>query len=238
LRKLKVVVAEDNDISQKYIKSLLEYYNCEATVAANGLELMDLLKTGAYDCIFMDKNMPAMDGMEATRLIRAGEQTTGKHIPIVALTASAITGDREELLEAGLDYYLSKPIRESDLVGILDQIGGQDLIDRPVLMEESRLFGKGLMREIIEKYLASYQAQVDQIEEHANGDRFPELEAAAHRFASSVSCFYAGPVFRAAGDLERMAHARQTEGLDAALAHLKQLAGLLATKLEQILPEV
>ena len=230
-------MAEDNDVGQKYIKSLLEYYNCEATMAVNGLELMDLLKTGAYGCILMDKNMPAMDGMEATRLIRAQEQTTGRHIPIVALTASAITGDREKLLEAGMDYYLSKPIRESDLAGILDQIGRQSLIDRPVLIEESRLFGKDLMREIMEKYLKSYQAQVDQIEEYANGEQFQGLEAAAHRFASSVSCFYADPVFRAAGDLEKMAHAHRTEGLDAALANLKQLAGLLATELEQILPE-
>jgi HPt (histidine-containing phosphotransfer) domain-containing protein len=137
-----------------------------------------------------------------------------------------------------MDYYLSKPIRESDLAGILDQIGRQGLIDRPVLLEESRLFGRDLMREIMEKYLKSYQAQVDQIEELANKDQFQELEAAAHRFASSVSCFYAGPVFRAAGDLEKMAHAQQTEGLDAALAHLKRSAGLLATELEQILTEV
>jgi predicted ATPase/signal transduction histidine kinase/DNA-binding NarL/FixJ family response regulator len=236
--RLRIIVAEDNEIGQKYIKSLLEYHKCEATVAANGLELMDLLETGAYDCILMDKNMPGMDGMEATRLIRLREQTTGRHIPIVALTASALTGDRENLLESGLDYYLSKPIRESDLAGILDQIGRQGLIDRPVLIEEWRLFGGDLMREIVEKYLQSYQAQVDQITEHASGEQFQELESAAHRFASSVSCFYAGPVLKAAGDLEKMAHAQQTEGLDAALAHLKQLAGRLSTELEQILPGV
>jgi signal transduction histidine kinase/CheY-like chemotaxis protein len=236
--RLKIIVAEDNDVSQKYIKSLLEYYNCEATVAINGLELMDLLKTDAYDCILMDKNMPSLDGMEATRMIRAQEKMTGRHIPIVALTASAITGDREKLLEAGMDYYLPKPIRESDLAGILDQIGRQDMIDRPILIEESRLFGKDLMREIMEKYLRSYQVQVDQMEEHANRERFNELEAAAHRFASTVSCFYAGPVFKAAGDLERMAHVHQTEGLAAALAHLKRSAGLLATELEQILTDL
>jgi signal transduction histidine kinase/DNA-binding NarL/FixJ family response regulator len=238
LPRLKVIVAEDNDASQKYIKSLLEYHNCEATVAVNGLELMDLLKTGVYDCILMDKNMPAMDGMEATRLIRAREQMTGRHVPIVALTASAITGDREKLLEAGMDYYLSKPIRESDLAGILDQIARPGLIDHPVLMDESRLFGKDLLREVMEKYLQSYQAQVDQMEEYANREQFQELESAAHRLAGSVSCFYAGQVFRAAGDLEKMAHERLTEGLEAALAHLKQLAGLLASELEQILPEV
>jgi HPt (histidine-containing phosphotransfer) domain-containing protein len=136
-----------------------------------------------------------------------------------------------------MDDYLSKPISKSD-AGIRDQAGRHGLIDRPVLIEESRLFGKDLMREIMEKYLESYQAQVDRIEEHARGKQFKELELATHRFASSVSCFYAGPVFRVAGDLERMAHAHRTEGLDAALAHLKRLAGLLATELEQILPEI
>jgi len=137
-----------------------------------------------------------------------------------------------------MDDYLSKPNSKSDLAGIHDQAGRQGLIDRPVLIEESRLFGKGLMREIMEKYLKSYQAQVDRIEEYANGERFQELEMAAHRFASSVSCFYAGPVFKVAGDLERMAHAHRKKGLAAVLAHLKQLAGLLATELEQILPGV
>jgi CheY-like chemotaxis protein len=199
---------------------------------------MDLLKTGTYDCILMDKNMPSMDGIQATRLIRAQEQTTGRHIPIVALTASAIAGDEEKLLDAGMDYYLSKPIRESDLAGILDQIGRQGLIDRPVLMEESRLFGKDLMREIMEKYLKSYREQIDQIEDNVNKAQFEGLEASAHRFASSVSCFYAGPVFKAAGELEKLAHAQQTEGLDAAFAYLKQLAGRLATELAQILSSV
>ncbi len=137
-----------------------------------------------------------------------------------------------------MDDYLSKPISKSDPAGVNDQAGRQGMVDRPVLIEESRLFGKDLMREIMEKYLKSYQAQMDRIEEHANGSQFKELETAAHRFASSVSCFYADPVFKAAGDLEKMAHAHRKEGLDAALAHLKQLAGLLATELEQILPEI
>jgi hypothetical protein len=136
-----------------------------------------------------------------------------------------------------MDDYLSKPISKRD-AGIHDQAGRQGLIDRPVLIEEARLFGRGLMREIMEKYLNSYQAQIDRMEEYANGDRFQELETATHRFASSVSCYYADPVFQAAGDLEKMAHAHRAEGLDAALAHLKRLAGLLATELEEVLPEV
>jgi hypothetical protein len=135
-----------------------------------------------------------------------------------------------------MDYYLSKQI--GNPAGANDQAGMQSMIDRPVLIEESRLFGQELIRDIMGKYLKCYQAQVDRIEEYANKALFRELETAAHRFASSVSCFYADPVFKAADDLEKMAHAHRTEGLDAAFGCLKQLAGLLATELEQILPEL
>jgi HPt (histidine-containing phosphotransfer) domain-containing protein len=137
-----------------------------------------------------------------------------------------------------MDSDLSKPSSARDPACVNDRTGSQGLIDRSVLIEESRLFGRGLMGEIMEKYLKSYQAQVEQIAEHANASQFKELETAAHRFASSVSCFYANPVVKAAGNLERMAQARGTEELDAALAHLKQLSELLAAELEQILSEI
>jgi CheY-like chemotaxis protein len=115
-------VAEDNEINQKYIKALLEYLGCEAVLVQNGRELLEVLEREAFDAIIMDKNMPEMNGIEASRIIRDKEGQSGKRIPIIALTAAAIKGDKEQLLAAGMDYYLAKPLTEKELVSVLMEI--------------------------------------------------------------------------------------------------------------------
>ncbi|MBU3914796.1 response regulator, partial [bacterium] len=101
----------------------------EVSLAANGKEAIDLYQQDAFDLIFMDGNMPVMDGLEATQKIREIEarqastkKTSGK-IPIVALTANAMKGDRERFLEAGMDEFLTKPFKKKDLFEILEQFG-------------------------------------------------------------------------------------------------------------------
>ncbi len=113
---LRVLVAEDNPINQKLIRTTLEQFGAHVTLASNGKEAFELRKQNDYDLIFMDIQMPVMNGIEATREILHYEKINHlQHIPIVALTANALAGDRERYLEAGMDNYIPKPINISEL---------------------------------------------------------------------------------------------------------------------------
>lgn len=118
---LHILVAEDNTINQKLIKNVLNGLGISVTLASNGQEALDLRMQNEYDMIFMDVQMPVMGGIEATHKIIAYEEKTRKHhIPIVALTANALSGDREKYMEEGMDNYLSKPI-DLDKLNVLLQ---------------------------------------------------------------------------------------------------------------------
>jgi signal transduction histidine kinase/CheY-like chemotaxis protein len=110
LRGLRVLVAEDNPGNQVLIKELLAKWGCSILLAADGKEAVRLYEQGGVDLILMDLQMPEMDGYQATAAIRQRESSSGKHIPIVALTAHAMKGDREKCLNAGMDQYVTKPI--------------------------------------------------------------------------------------------------------------------------------
>ncbi len=116
----RVLVVEDNVINQKLAKSLLEKMGCQVDLAANGWEGVQATARSAYDLVLMDMQMPEMDGLEATAAIRSREHGTGTHLPIIALTANAMQGDRELCLEAGMDDYLAKPIQPAELLAALD----------------------------------------------------------------------------------------------------------------------
>ncbi len=117
-----VLVVEDNSINQKLIKTLLEKFNLNVTLASNGQEALYLREEKKFDLIFMDIEMPVMDGVEATKRILQYEVQNGLvHVPIVALTANALIGDQEKYLQAGIDYYLPKPIRLQKLHAILER---------------------------------------------------------------------------------------------------------------------
>ena len=105
--KLKILIAEDDEINQKFIVALLKYNNLEAMTASNGLEALCYYETGNFDVIIMDGQMPEMDGFEASKKIRELEVKNGGHIPIIALTAYAMEGDREKFIAAGMDDYIS-----------------------------------------------------------------------------------------------------------------------------------
>jgi CheY-like chemotaxis protein len=117
---LKILLAEDNSVNQKLALRLLEQLGYQADVAANGLEVLEALERQRYDVVLMDIQMPEMDGVEATRAIHRRWSGEG-HPRIIAMTANAMQGDRETYLEAGMDDYVSKPIRESELVQALER---------------------------------------------------------------------------------------------------------------------
>jgi CheY-like chemotaxis protein len=110
---LRVLVAEDNELNQKIVSALLKKINIHADVAFNGVEVLELLKEKKYDIILMDIEMPEMDGIEAT--VRIKSNANYKSIFVVALTAHALTGERERILNHGFDDYLTKPIHLKDL---------------------------------------------------------------------------------------------------------------------------
>lgn len=118
-----VLLVEDNKLNQRVITRILEKMGCRVDLAENGMEALNRMKPAddpRYSMIFMDIQMPVLDGLKATTMIRA-EEPEGQRIPIVAVTAHAMKGDREKFLEAGMDDYLSKPVRREDLVAVIKQ---------------------------------------------------------------------------------------------------------------------
>ncbi len=128
--KAKALVAEDNIINQKLIRRTLEDLGLEITVANNGLEAFEKRKNGDYDVIFMDIQMPVLDGMEATQeILDYEEDFEVPHIPIIALTANALKGDRERFMDAGMDEYTTKPLVRTELTALLSHFLSHKIID-------------------------------------------------------------------------------------------------------------
>jgi signal transduction histidine kinase/CheY-like chemotaxis protein len=119
LEGMRVLVVEDNAINQTVAVRTLERMGCRADAVANGVEALQVLSLMQYDSVLMDCQMPEMDGYEATREVRRRETGLRRHVPIIAMTANAMAGDREKCLEAGMDDYLAKPIRREELMRTL-----------------------------------------------------------------------------------------------------------------------
>jgi CheY-like chemotaxis protein len=117
---LRVLLAEDNLVNQRLAVRLLEKRGHRVAVAATGLEALLALEKESFDLVLMDVQMPEMDGLEATAAIREKERATGRRQAVVALTAHAMKGDREKCVAAGMDGYLTKPIRPQELDQLLE----------------------------------------------------------------------------------------------------------------------
>lgn len=115
-----VLLAEDHHTNQRVTKFLLEKLGLEVHVVSSGRDAVTVATRNSYDLILMDVRMPVIDGLKATEEIRASEELTGRHTPIVALTASAMPGDRERCIQAGMDDYLSLPFTQRELTEIIE----------------------------------------------------------------------------------------------------------------------
>jgi CheY-like chemotaxis protein len=122
-RPLRILVAEDNAVNQKLISRLLERLGYAPRLVDNGLQCLDALRREAYDLVFMDCQMPEMDGYAASAAIRSGAAgERNRRLHIVALTAAAMAGDREKCVAAGMNAYLTKPIQAIDLTHLLESV--------------------------------------------------------------------------------------------------------------------
>jgi signal transduction histidine kinase/ActR/RegA family two-component response regulator len=120
-RPLHVLLAEDNPINQELAVELLEMRGHSVRIAGNGVEVLAALERESFDVVLMDVQMPEMDGFQATKAIRSREKQSGAHIPIIAITGFAMKGDRQRCLDAGMDSYISKPLRSKELFEVVEQ---------------------------------------------------------------------------------------------------------------------
>jgi PAS domain S-box-containing protein len=135
---LRILIAEDHPVNQMLLKRLLEKRGHSVKVAADGKLALEFAEEGSYDLLLMDVQLPEMDGMEATRVLRERESKTGTHLTVIGVTAHAMAGDRERCLQAGMDGYLSKPIRPGELDELLNRLL---LAPRKLLLRDSRVAG-------------------------------------------------------------------------------------------------
>ncbi|NQV23349.1 MAG: response regulator [Rhodopirellula sp.] len=138
---LRVLLAEDSVVNQKLALALLNKWGHSGTVACNGQEAVDLATRETFDVILMDVQMPELDGLEATRQIRQNEVGTDRHIPIIAMTAHAMKGDRELCLKSGMDDYVSKPVRPWQLINALSQFFAEGAQTFGAVKEEAAASG-------------------------------------------------------------------------------------------------
>ncbi|MDT8421898.1 MAG: response regulator [Desulfuromonadales bacterium] len=211
----KVLVAEDNLVNQQVAKGILRKFGCTVDLAVNGIEAVARAASGNYDAIFMDCQMPRMDGYEATREIRRQESAdgAGRHTPIIALTANALSGDREKCLTAGMDDYLSKPFGQERMGRILhqwlpehlhagagqakveagserapDEAAFSELIDRKALENIRSLQMEGaedLLSQVIGLYLDEVPVQLEQLQQALLSKNAATVRSIAHSLKSS-----------------------------------------------------
>jgi signal transduction histidine kinase/HPt (histidine-containing phosphotransfer) domain-containing protein/ActR/RegA family two-component response regulator len=208
---LRVLLVEDNTVNRMVAEHLLRVFQCEVRNAADGEQALAALREGGLDIVLMDCQMPVLDGYAATRHWRAEEAETGRaRLPIIAMTANAMAGDRERCLQAGMDDYLSKPIARTTLHALLQRWGGgkaappaqpsvghgpvlqgmdgqatpKPVLDRTVLDELHAVIGDAATQ-IVAVFLEDAPVMVQQLQLAAqNGDE-PRMQAVAHSLKSS-----------------------------------------------------
>jgi CheY-like chemotaxis protein len=227
VRPLRLLLAEDNVVNQRLAVRLLEKRGHAVTVARDGREALRASASEHFDLILMDLQMPEMGGMEATAQIRAREVSTGAHIPIVAMTAHAMTGDRELCLEGGMDGYVSKPISAEllyatveDLVNVaptneepgMNQLSTQELAQYesspPIPFELVRMgvleSDPDLFVEVANLFLKGHEEMITNIREAIRTGDGPELERATHILRGAAGNFGASRVMEVSLELETM----------------------------------
>ena len=248
-RRLRILVAEDNPINQKLVLSLLKQQRHTVTLANNGQEAVAKAAQGGFDLILMDVQMPVMSGLEATAAIRALESTVpGRHVPIMAMTAHAMASDRETCLQAGMDGYVSKPIRLEELLAAIDAVSGASARPAPRLPRKPSAatsallsnFGgdPALLGEVIEMVLADSPATEREVLRAVTAGDTAALASAAHALKGTVGLFTKAGAYEAAAELERAARHGEMRLFDATTTRLSEEMAGLRRHLKKLLKEL
>jgi signal transduction histidine kinase/DNA-binding response OmpR family regulator len=209
--RLRILVAEDNPVNRAVATGILEKQGHALVHAANGREAVEAFSDGFFDLILMDVQMPEMDGFEATRRIRELEETAGGHVTIAAMTAHAMAGDRERCLAAGMDDYVSKPLRKEDLFRVVGGAAGGDggeahetisLHSRQEMLSQCD-GDEELLSELVSIFQDNTPKIMQAIGEAVDQRDAPALAAHAHRLLGSVAAFGAGSARTLALRLEK-----------------------------------
>jgi two-component system, sensor histidine kinase and response regulator len=246
-RSLHVLLAEDNEINQRLVVSLLEKHGHTVVRTANGREAVASAHGGGFDVALIDVQMPEMDGFQATAAIRAAEKGTGRHLPIVALTAHALKGDREACLAAGMDHYLSKPIRTEDLLSLLEWLGDDAGPVPPAFTGEpafelrdvlARVEGdRALLAELVDIFRVDSPRMLADLRRGLEAGDARGVEKAAHALKGCVGNFGGRTAAAAALALERMGRDGVVTGAGARLAELEREVDRLRSGLARMCEE-
>ncbi len=220
----RVLVAEDNPVNRAVVLRQLRKLGIVAEAVSNGAAVLDVLDRVPCDLVLMDCQMPVMDGIEATKRIRRGE-VRGRRTPVVALTASALHGDRERCLEAGMDDYLSKPVSESELLRVIERWlpAEGDPID-PATIRTLRELGSGddFLTELITVYAEDAPGQVKSIRDAVGASDPVALANAAHALKSSSGNIGAVKVRESCAVLEHIGRSGSMHGVAAEMIRLER----------------
>jgi PAS domain S-box-containing protein len=242
-----VLVAEDNEVNQKVAAKILERLGYGVELAENGKEALAACARRRYDAVLMDGQMPGMDGYEATRRIRQRETRGARRVPIIAMTASAMKGDREKCLEAGMDDYVSKPVTPESLEAVLRKWVGApsapaeraaagpaaagQLLDEAIVQNLMSVDDDGtLMDEVVATFLRIAPARLTAIKKAARGNP-TALEREAHSFLGSCGNIGARRMAELCARLEVLGRSGSIEGA-------ADIAGALEQELAMVRPEL
>ncbi len=253
-RRLDVLVVEDNVTNRTVITHVLKQRGHRVTAAATGAEAVSLAGGQRFDVILMDVQMPGMDGFEATAAIRTGTAGPNAVTPIVAVTAHALSGDRERCLAAGMNAFVSKPVRPDTLLATIDGLfEGRGAVPapsrrrpatpRPAAIDLAALlaaFGDdhGLLDETIGVFLADAPAQLDALRRAVAAEDAPAITAAAHALKGAVSLFSVAAPYTSTRTLEAAARAGLPDRLPARLAAVERAVTRLMAGLSALRPDL
>ena len=223
-----LLIVEDNVVNQRVATRMLEKLGCRVDVAVNGQEAVEATARGGYDLVFMDCQMPVMDGYDATRSIRQREKQSGQHLPIIAMTANAMPGDREKCLDAGMDDYLSKPVDPDRLLAMLRQ-----WLPEPSSQSSGAATGQELNDEVVDPSIIDADA-FDALLALCDVDETPEilceiLEAFVDDTAMQLTALREAAALNDAGLIERSAHALKSSSSNVAALRMSELCLTLQT---------
>ncbi len=247
---LRVLLAEDNTVNQKLVVRMLEKRGHLVVVAGDGREALAALEAAAFDLVLMDIHMPVMDGYEAVAALRGREAREGGHLPVIALTANAMKGDRERCLEAGMDGYLAKPVNAGQLFEAIApfippltrpeaparaQPAPVPALDRAALL--ARVDGdEEVLQEIVGLFLEDCPRLMRLIDEAVTRSDAAALAEAAHSLKGAVANFGDGPALASARELEVVGRTGNLAGARAAFATLAASIECLKAGLSGFVP--